>query len=85
VILVKPLSELAVKNARPSEKTYKIFDGRGLYLEVLPSGTKSWRLKYSDSDGRDRRYSFGRYPEVTLKQVREMAANFRVQLKNGSL
>lgn len=40
------LTNTAIKNAKPAPKTVKMFDGGGLYLEVTPSGSKYWRLKY---------------------------------------
>ncbi|MDR1111344.1 MAG: Arm DNA-binding domain-containing protein, partial [Deltaproteobacteria bacterium] len=43
-----PLTELKIRNLSPKDKNYKEFDGGspGLYLEVLATGTKSWRVKY---------------------------------------
>ena len=40
-----PLTDTAIRNAKPGEKTVKLFDERGLYLEVSPAGGKWWRLK----------------------------------------
>ena len=40
------LTNLKCQNAQPEEKKYKLFDGKGLYLEVRPNGAKYWRLKY---------------------------------------
>ena len=41
------LTDVAVKNAKPNPpKTRKLFDGRGLYLEITPKGNKGWRFKY---------------------------------------
>lgn len=52
------------------EKTYKKFDGEGLYLEIKPNGSKLWRLKYRFA-GKEKRLSFGPYPLITLKEARE--------------
>ena len=41
-----PLSDLQCKSAKPTEKPRKLSDSNGLYLEVMPSGSKYWRLKY---------------------------------------
>ena len=35
-----PLSNTAIRNAKPGAKAKKIFDGGGLYLELAPSGGK---------------------------------------------
>ncbi|WP_250522798.1 MULTISPECIES: integrase arm-type DNA-binding domain-containing protein [unclassified Caballeronia] len=64
-----PLTDLAVKNAKPIDKTQRLWDGGGLYLELTTAGSKLWRLKYR-YDGKEKRLSFGRYPEVTLKDAR---------------
>ena len=40
-----PLTDTKIKNAKPQEKTYRLYDERGLYLEVSPKGGKWWRFK----------------------------------------
>ncbi|OAT50876.1 hypothetical protein M997_0233 [Proteus hauseri ATCC 700826] len=35
-----------VETAKPKEKSYKFFDGGGLYLEVTAKGSSYWRMKY---------------------------------------
>ncbi|MEO6911435.1 MAG: Arm DNA-binding domain-containing protein [Edaphobacter sp.] len=65
-----PLTDITVKNAKPQGKTVKIFDERGLYLEVSPNGGKWWRLKYR-FDGKEKRLSLGVYPDVRLKDARD--------------
>ncbi|MBP0133305.1 MAG: DUF4102 domain-containing protein [Nitrosospira sp.] len=42
-----PLTDIQIRNAKPTEKSYKLYDGGGLYLEVAKSGGKLWRMKYS--------------------------------------
>ncbi|WP_024930695.1 Arm DNA-binding domain-containing protein [Methylophilus sp. OH31] len=59
------LSDTAIRNAKPAEKPYKLYDERGLYLIVNPNGGKWWRLKYR-LDGKEKTISLGTYPEVTL-------------------
>lgn len=65
-----PLTDLAIRKARPTGKTQRLFDGGGLYLEVAPSGGKWWRLKYRIA-GREKRISLGTFPQVGLKDARE--------------
>ncbi|MEA4858318.1 MAG: integrase arm-type DNA-binding domain-containing protein [Solidesulfovibrio sp.] len=67
---VLPLTDAAVRNAKPQAKAFKLSDGGGLYLEVLPSGGKSWRMKYR-LNGQEKRIVFGLWPDVTLKQARQ--------------
>ena len=64
------LTEIQIKAARPKDKRYLLRDDRGLYLEVMTSGNKHWRLRYWEN-GKERRMSLGEYPYVTLKQARE--------------
>jgi hypothetical protein len=63
---VQPLTQLQVRNAKPMDKPYKLADGGGLYLEVMPTGGKLWRMKYRQPDGKENRLSFGIFPEVSL-------------------
>lgn len=64
-----PLTDTALKTAKPQEKLYRLSDSGGLYIEVAPSGGKWWRLKYR-FDGKEKRLSLGTYPEVSLKDAR---------------
>lgn len=66
-----PLTDTQVRNAKNPDKTEKkIFDGGGLYLTIDPKGNKGWRFKYR-LHGKERRMSFGSYPEVGLSRARE--------------
>ena len=56
-----PLSDAAVRNAKPREKPYKLADFSGLYLHVQPNGSKLWRLKYRML-GKEKKLSIGPYP-----------------------
>jgi integrase len=76
-----PLSNTAIRNAKPADKTRKMFDGGGLYLEVAPSGGKWWRLKYRFG-GKEKRLSLGVYPDVSLKDARERRNEARKLLAN---
>ena len=57
-------------------------DGHGLYLEVTPAGGRYWRLKYRHG-GKEKRLSFGVYPEVSLKAARERQTEARAALARG--
>ncbi|MES9899213.1 MAG: integrase arm-type DNA-binding domain-containing protein [Sedimenticola sp.] len=76
-----PLTDTAIRNAKPAEKAKKMFDGGGLYLEVAPSGGKWWRLKYRFG-GKEKRLSLGVYPDVSLKDARERRGEARKLLAN---
>ncbi|PLX39934.1 MAG: integrase [Deltaproteobacteria bacterium] len=65
-----PLTDTAVKTAKPRDRRYKISDERGLYIEIAPNGGKWWRFKYRFG-GKEKLLSLGVYPDVSLKQARE--------------
>jgi hypothetical protein len=64
------LTNTACKNATPKEKVYKLTDGAGLFLQVMPNGAKYWRLKYRFG-GKEKGLSLGVYPQVTLQMARD--------------
>ncbi len=63
------LTDIQIKSAKPREKQYKLADGEGMYLLVLPSGGKYWRLKYR-IDGKEKVLALGVYPKVSLSGAR---------------
>ncbi len=67
-----PLSDTAIRNAKPTEKPRKLADGGGLYIEVAPSGGKWWRFKYR-FEGKEKRLSLGVYPDVGLNPDNPLA------------
>lgn len=76
------LSATAVDRARPREKAYKLSDRDGLYLLVKPSGARYWRMNFKLHQ-LQRTASFGRYPEVTLAEARQLLLEARRLLKQG--
>ena len=77
-----PLTDLQIRHFEPSERPYKKADGGGLYIEVMPSGSKLWRLKYRIY-GSEKRLSMGRYPDVSLADARKARDEARVRLAAG--
>lgn len=63
------LSDTGCKSAKPTEKAYKMYDTGGLYLHVMPHGTKLWRMKYRYL-GKEKTLSLGIYPHISLAQAR---------------
>ena len=59
-----------VENAEPGDRRVRRFDARGLYLEITPTGSKWWRLKYRFR-GKEKRLAFGVYPDVGLEEARK--------------
>ena len=71
-----------VEAAKPKETRYLLSDGRGLVLEVMTSGSKIWRYR-SRKNGQGLKETIGPFPEITLLEAREMAAQFRVKQARG--
>lgn len=67
------LSELKIQKLKPREKRYLVGDGRGLYIAVMPTGEKYWYARTFEN-GRERKRSLGRYPDISLKEARELKA-----------
>lgn len=65
-----PLTDTAIKKAKPGAKPVKLSDGKGLYLLVSPAGSKLWRWKYRVL-GKEKVMALGAYPDVSLAQARE--------------
>ncbi|WP_218783730.1 tyrosine-type recombinase/integrase, partial [Klebsiella pneumoniae] len=76
------LNARQVDAAKPREKAYKLADGAGLYLEVVPSGSRYWRMKYR-FNGKEKRLAFGVYPAVSLAQARALRDEAKKKLAEG--
>jgi len=76
------LTNTAVKNMKPMDKTYKKADGGGLYIEVAKNGSKYWRMKYRFL-GKEKRLALGVYPVVSLAEAREKAFDAKKLLDQG--
>ncbi|TAM01410.1 MAG: DUF4102 domain-containing protein [Paraburkholderia sp.] len=76
------LTDVGVRSAKATGKLYRLFDERGMYLEVSAAGGKWWRFKYR-FDGKEKRLSLGVYPDVGLKDARERRDEMRKLLAQG--
>lgn len=77
-----PLTDARVRNAKPTEKAYRLFDGAGLYLEVKPNGSRYWRLKYR-LGGKEKLLALGVYPKVSLAEARRLTTEARQLISVG--
>lgn len=76
------LTDTAIKKAKPEAKARKLYDERGLFLLVTPTGGKWWRFKYR-FDGKEKLLSLGTYPDVSLKDARDRRDDARKQVAAG--
>jgi len=77
-----PLTDTAIRNAKPKGEDYKLADGGGLFLLVTPTGSKLWRMRFKHL-GKEQKLSFGTYPDVSLKDARERRDNARKVIAAG--
>jgi integrase len=75
----KSLNDIELKSLKPRAKSWKRFDGQGLYIEITPAGKKYWRFKYR-FNGKEKRLSLGTYPLISLKEARRAANEVRIKL-----
>ena len=78
-----PLTDTAIKKAKPGAKPVKLSDGKGMYLLLSPTGSKLWRWKYRVL-GKEKVMALGAYPDVSLAQAREAMAEARKMLATGA-
>lgn len=76
------LTALAIENAKPKEKPYKLSDGNGLHLLIPPSGSRLWRFRYRFG-GKQLMLGLGAFPEVLLADARQKRDEARKLLANG--
>jgi integrase len=76
------LTDTAARKAKATGKSYKLFDGHGLYLLVSATGSKGWRFKYRYG-GKEKLISLGPYPEISLLRARELCLEKRRQKVEG--
>jgi len=77
-----PLTDIAIRNAKPTDKQYKMVDGDGMHLLVSTKGGKYWRLDYR-FNGKRKTISLGVYPEVKLKSARKRREEARELVAHG--
>ena len=77
------LTELEIKSAKPKSKIYKLTDQLGLHLAVYPNGSKLWQLRYR-FDGKEKKASLGKYPDVSLTEARDKRYLMRKQLADDT-
>ena len=76
------LTDTKLKSLKPQPKSYEMADSGGMFVEVLPTGSKVWRLRYRIR-GRREKVTIGSYPEFTLAEARDLAADLRRMIARG--
>lgn len=76
------LNDIQCRNAKPQANVHKLTDGKGLYLEVKPSGVKAWRYRFKLS-GKESVFAIGDYPAITLVEARKKRDTARALVMQG--
>ncbi|WP_142481488.1 tyrosine-type recombinase/integrase [Klebsiella pneumoniae] len=76
------LTDIKAKNAKPLKKEYKLTDGFGMFLRVTPKGSKYWQMAYR-FEGKQKIFSIGVYPAVSLGDARQRRDEARRLLAQG--
>lgn len=77
------LKDTEIRAIRATDKPVRKADGKGLYIEVFPNGSKLWRMKYRFA-GKEKRLALGSYPEISLAEARKRRDAARSTLELGS-
>ncbi len=64
------------------DKLYRVNDGNGLYISIKANNSKAWEFRYT-LNGKANWLGFGLYPNVSLKQARGLAQEYRALIANG--
>lgn len=83
-----PLTNTEIERAKPKITAgklteNKLTDGNGLFLSVMPSGSKLWRFNYYKpftNPPKRTDISLGRYSEISLAQARKLRDEYRALL-----
>ncbi len=72
----------AVAKCPPERKQARFSDSGGLYLQVSPTGSRRWFLKYRIS-GVEKQLALGGYPDVSLTAARKAGDAAKLQKSEG--
>lgn len=76
------LTAVGINAAKGRDKPYKLTDGDGLYLTIMPNGSRYWRMNYRHL-GKQKTLSFGVWPETGLAEARKQRDDARKLLARG--
>lgn len=84
--ITKPLTPTTINNLKPKESRYPKSDGGcvGLFIEVMPSGSKIWRYRYTLNGARSAPVTIGNYPDVSIEAARERGRKYAAQVAAGA-
>jgi len=79
----RPMADSVLKTLEPEDKTYRELDIKGLYLEVRPTGAKSWVFRYKSHKGKWAWKGLGGFPAVSGKVARKITQDLQELASHG--
>ncbi|MGO2959567.1 MAG: tyrosine-type recombinase/integrase [Acetobacter sp.] len=76
------LTDTKIKAAKAAEKAYRLADSEGLFLHVMTTGKRYWRVRYR-AEGKEQTLTLGAYPSLGLKEARYMRDTAKELIKKG--
>ncbi len=76
------LSDTKLRSLAAKNRTWQVADGNGLFIEILPSGRKVWRLRYR-FNGKSQKATLGEYPAFLLAEARLWREKCRSMIAHG--
>ncbi len=80
--MANTINKLTAVKINKATKKGMLADGRGLYLQISQSGSKSWIYRY-EVNGKDKSHGLGGYPTISLADARDAADKCRKLRQNG--
>ncbi|MEC5407324.1 integrase arm-type DNA-binding domain-containing protein [Paraburkholderia sp. MPAMCS5] len=81
--LAVPLTESRIRALEPRAARYCVADGNGLVIEVMTTGTKIWRFRYSLNGKRQPLATIGDYRMISLRVARAKAQKYADMVAQG--
>ncbi len=76
------LTDTKLRTMKPRDKAYQEADSGGLFIDVLPGGSKVWRLRYR-LNGKQEKVTLGDYPAFALSEARSWRDECRTLFERG--
>ena len=84
-MIIRTLNDMQIRSFKPTERQYRKCADRNLYIEVFPSGSKSWSFRVRGRSGeKDAILGLGRYPAVTLEKARALSRDLSIAFERGA-
>lgn len=79
----RTVNKLSVRQIDANKDKRRLGDGGGLWLNLSPSGSKSWVFRWTPKGGSPREMGLGPYPDLSLANARNLASTHRALVANG--